>query len=476
MTSAKAASWDGVSARDEAMPRALFLRLAQASVPAIHPGFRLEMYVATPPRYAVTLLDRKDCGESDPVCAVFIVPQGREHEFLFGNAVGQAQLAGMVAHRRLLIVALVRGQTYGTMAEVQHELSPWMNFLAPRPAAGGAAALRIPFTTTDDGIGARTIVYEGLDAVSGERMLVEDVIIDGATLRRLVFASNLGLIQSEVPLDAATGAPAAAGVLTFGYQKATLAGMLALGLGSMHAAAPRIGLIGLGGGSLGRALHGAVRECRLNCVELDSSVARIASDYFGLVCDERLALVIADGLEFVSQEAASAPGSMDALIVDVNATSDAGAGLSCPPAAFVGEAFVRQAHALLSSEAGMFVLNLVTRVAALREEIVGRLVGVFDAVYALAVPGDVNLVLFCLRGSLAQPQEPDAAALAERVRDTLERGASAAFALPSRAQLGDWLCGLERVHPAPVVRWAAAAEPTSAAPAASRAKAKKRRR
>ena len=50
--------------------------------------------------------------------------QGREHEWLFLQPEGQAEVAASCQAKRLIIVSCRRGQTYGSTLEVQQELSP----------------------------------------------------------------------------------------------------------------------------------------------------------------------------------------------------------------------------------------------------------------------------------------------------------------------------------------------------------------
>lgn len=62
---------------------------------------------------------------------LFLVPQGRESDWLYGSAEGQTQLASSAKFRRLVIVAMHRDQEYEDMQAVQSELSPMLMELAP---------------------------------------------------------------------------------------------------------------------------------------------------------------------------------------------------------------------------------------------------------------------------------------------------------------------------------------------------------
>ncbi len=61
----------------------------------------------------------------------FLVPQGRESDWLYGSAEGQTQLASSAKFRRLVVVAMHRDQEYEDMQAVQSELSPMLMELAP---------------------------------------------------------------------------------------------------------------------------------------------------------------------------------------------------------------------------------------------------------------------------------------------------------------------------------------------------------
>jgi hypothetical protein len=91
-------------------------------------------------------------------CAVFLVPQGREHEWLFASEEGQWQLVEQASAARLILVTLNRGHQFGTSEQVQAELSPLVEGLAPVSCRRERRV--IPYLTTNDGIGKRTIIEE----------------------------------------------------------------------------------------------------------------------------------------------------------------------------------------------------------------------------------------------------------------------------------------------------------------------------
>lgn len=125
------------------------------------------------PRFSITVVD----ASATPRAGVLLVPQGREHEWSFGAREGQAQLCGESGFGRLLFVAMGRGHAFpGGQAAVQAELSAVVRRLVPAalllvPARAGGG---VPFLAVAEDIGARTIVAEGVSALSGA-WVVEDV-------------------------------------------------------------------------------------------------------------------------------------------------------------------------------------------------------------------------------------------------------------------------------------------------------------
>ncbi|DBB16766.1 TPA: hypothetical protein ACH3X3_015005 [Trebouxia sp. C0006] len=159
-------------------------------------------------RFTAAVLDVGAAAAKQAVrdCAVFIVPQGREHEWLFSSPEGQGQVAQGCSAKRVVLVSLNRGHTFGGMKAVQGELSPLVMDLAPIASRRLEAA--IPFMTTQEGIGSRTVLEEAESALTG-RISIEDVTVqnDGApdtVLRRMVFTSNRNLVQSEAVLRSST--------------------------------------------------------------------------------------------------------------------------------------------------------------------------------------------------------------------------------------------------------------------------------
>lgn len=269
-----------------------------------------------------------------PTCSVFIVPQGREHEWLFSTREGRATVAAQVGASRCVFVAAAAGAPFPRSwdaAALQRDLDPLVLPLTLAALRGVPRA--VPFVTLGEGLGrAPTLVCEVASEVSGTALLVEDVATppgdgdggeeeegsegerDGVAVvvgaRRLVFGGARSLIQSEVPLVVARrrrggggggeGAaareaeplPALSTHLPSAYHCAILAGLAALGGGASDGTSERgeeeggsgrrsVLLVGLGAGGLAAHLA-AERRCSVTAVELDPCVVELARDHFGL--------------------------------------------------------------------------------------------------------------------------------------------------------------------------------------------------
>ena len=74
-------------------------------------------------RYSIVVVDRAERVRKQPLAA-FIVPIGREHEWMFSSREGQDQLVNDAGFSRLAIVTMHRGQTYASLDVIKEELSP----------------------------------------------------------------------------------------------------------------------------------------------------------------------------------------------------------------------------------------------------------------------------------------------------------------------------------------------------------------
>ncbi|TDH67837.1 hypothetical protein CCR75_007980 [Bremia lactucae] len=375
------------------------------------------------PRFTLRLVDTHMRGPHGS-CAVFLVPQGREHEWMFSTEEGAKELAARAGFSRLIIVTLGRGgHSFESLTKVQEELNVKVMELAPDTLGPDE---NIPYLTVEEGLGSRNIVHQGTSPLSGN-FFVEEVQTHGETTRRLVFLSNTNVIQSEVKLltrDSAvstspehsklaeTSAPVntfgmtseeaaailkkkkknkkknqkkkkknqarQAGVdtsyLSFDYHKGMVASLHAMALASrLPPDSPhRTLVLGLGGGCLAQYLHDNVPGIDVTACELDPTIVVVAEQYFGFKQDDRMRVVIADALDYVAEQSmALEKQTFHSIIVDVDA-KQRDVGMSCPPASFVENTFLTCVHSLLAPR-GVLLINISCRDSGLYKDIVARL-------------------------------------------------------------------------------------------------------
>ncbi|XP_064928274.1 eEF1A lysine and N-terminal methyltransferase isoform X5 [Columba livia] len=293
------------------------------------------------PRYTLHVVDSPSVKPSrDNHFAIFIIPQGRETEWLFGTEEGRRQLAASAGFRRLVTVALHREQHYEGMAGIQAELSGKVMELAP---PGLPAWQKVPFLSVGGDIGVRTVQHRDTSPLSGE-YVVEDVKGDGTFyFRRLIFLRNRNVVQSEARLLAPAPLP-------------------------------------------------GQRKRRKDKKKPSPAEPPAAIDKSYLCCEHHKAMVA--GLCLLGgPDPLPAPAQYDAIMFDVD-SKDLTVGMSCPPPAFVEKGFLQKVKTILKPE-GVFVLNLVCRDTRLKESVLATLREVFLLLYTRRIEGEVNEILFC---------------------------------------------------------------------------------
>ena len=416
------------------------------------------------PRYSLTIVDhepaasasasasipasRVSSSASPPSCAILIISQGREQEYVFSHADGRLSLLRQQRLHRLVLVTLNRSHSFSSLAAVQDELRPFMPALLPP----SCPLHSVPFLALGDDVGQRRPVAEEQTAANGS-VVVEDVKLDGSWVRRLVFART-GLVMSEARLTAA-GEPDF-GHLQCEYQQAMLAG-----LSLLPASPASFLLIGLGAGSLPMLLSRCFPAARSTVLEIDADVARLAEAHFGFRASARSKLVIDDGIAFIESAAAAAASPYDVVIVDCN-SADLSEGLSFPPAAFLSSAVLSRIYSL-SSPPSLLLINFGCRSSSLRSQSLLTLLSVYDSLYELEVDDEhVNTVLAARKaggGQEAEQEEREMTRSAcrgrllsrQRVQEERRRAQEAGLELEAELQwsdgmrLQDRLDGVQRI-------------------------------
>lgn len=119
---------------------------------------------------------------------------------------------------------------------------------------------------------------------------------------------------------------------------------------------------------------------------------KVATDYFGLVQDNRLKVVIDDGIEFL-KKTVKLSKTFKAVLFDVD-SKDATVGMSCPPIQFLSQEALDAVKSCIKDN-GIFILNLVCRDDKLRESVLIDLKKSFQTVVSYKLEEDVNEILYC---------------------------------------------------------------------------------
>eukprot|EP00978_Attheya_sp_CCMP212_P046930 scaffold421097_cov47-Attheya_sp.AAC.1 len=433
------------------------------------------------PRYTLTVVDRnvsasevESCfslrgsnGASTPcsAMAVFLIPAGRETEFIFSSRRGLVTVAESANFcARLIAVSLHRSHSYPSQESIQQELAFGISaigqrgeFLFTHRTTPGrkqkelAAQLlaQVPFMALD-GIGERNVLAQGETAspMTGP-YIVEEVTANSNKVRRLYFVRNPNVIQSEVLLrmDDSGNSIVDWAHLAFDYHKHMVAGLLLLSpfslTGAIQNAEKQTGLvIGLGGGGLLNFLQNALAHiCNLTVVELDDGVVEIAKRYFGFVPTESSMVVkIGDGLTVCCsdtevelldnlslEETAKSNGaptkesipipsnSLSFIALDVD-SKDSTVGMSCPPIPFVSIPYLERLRSILVDE-GVLAINVSARDPDMLVMAKKQVSEVFTSVFECHDSDDddndndnddgeaLNVVLFCKKGTSELPTE-----------------------------------------------------------------------
>jgi spermidine synthase len=331
------------------------------------------------PRYSLYILDQKS-SKNLKEYAAFVVPQGRETEWLFATKQGRRKLLESAQHLRLAIVVTHRNQSYKSLDDIKNELNDTVKSFAPK---GLKDMSKIPFLSLGNDVGSRSIIFSGISNFSGE-FVVEDVQSDESTYRRLIFMNNQFVIQSEA--------------LVKKFKKKTIIDHTHLScehhvfmiLGMLMAAQKSQNkhslIVGVGGGNLMMYIYNYLKNIKLTCIEIDPEIVKTAKQYFGLVEDEkRLQIKIDDGLEFLK----ASNETFSSILFDVSSSNG-----ETPPKEFLDDDILTKVKACLPND-GIFILNFVTRDPEKRRETIEKMENIFPSIFSYKLVEDVNEVFYC---------------------------------------------------------------------------------
>ncbi|XP_047519187.1 eEF1A lysine and N-terminal methyltransferase homolog [Pieris napi] len=339
------------------------------------------------PRYTLYVVDKKK-SQAVNKYAVFIVPQGRESEWLFGTPTGRRQLQDSARLSRLVVAVLRRGHHFESLDAVKEELAQSAKMLTPNGLSG-----QIPFLSLGSDVGRRVKVYEGSSKVSGE-FVVEEVDVGEDTFKRLIFLDNQFLVQSEAKLKTVKKKNKTKQVIDFGHISQYHSFMCAC----LHLTpATDIAIIGLGGGGLCMFLKKCYPKMKITAVDLDPAMLEVAKNQFELEVDERLSVQIKDGLDFLKEEA-DICRQYSCVMFDVD-SKDRTLGLSCPPQQFLQDEALSHVERILTND-GHFILNLVCRDKSLQEKTIETLKRHFKHIASVKLYEEVNEIIFATNSNM----------------------------------------------------------------------------
>ncbi|XP_072016600.1 eEF1A lysine and N-terminal methyltransferase-like [Amphiura filiformis] len=361
------------------------------------------------PRYTLHVVNSASAKRAHQKFAIFIVPEGRETEWLFASDAGRSIVASQAGFQRVLITCLHRDNTYENLDAIKKELSQKVMELAP---PGLDRKHKVPFLTIGDDLGYREVRYRGKSDFSGA-FVVEDVRSgEGAMLRRLVFLSAKDAVQSEVRLlpekpkkkgkqgsemETTQVTQIDTSYLASGYQRFQVVGMATIPqFQSLLEKRLDMLIIGLGGGIIPMFIYTHFPKVYLDVVDIDPAIVDVAKNWFGCVEDERMTLHAEDGIKFIADKAKQDTGHRyHDVIFDID-SKDLSVGMSCPPKVFVEVEFLQMVKDKILHPQGVFQLNLVARDKELKEQVIQDIKSVFPTVLRRSIEDTVNEIIYAL--------------------------------------------------------------------------------
>ncbi|XP_043510386.1 eEF1A lysine and N-terminal methyltransferase homolog [Frieseomelitta varia] len=323
--------------------------------------------------------------------AAFIVPQGKETDWLFSSKEGRQQVLKSSQCDRLAIVTLCREHKFESWDVVKSEIRECILSLAPE---GLIDKNDIPFLSLGTDIGIRKTCIEGESKLSGP-FIVEEIERDGNEFRRLIFLNNPYVVQSEARLKQAKSRRGKMKkVVDPGFLACDHHIYMSIGTSAVinSKESDEIMVVGLGGGGLCTFLYNCFPKLRITAVELDEEMLKIATDFFGLILDNRMKVEIADGIQVI-KDSASNDKKYKAILFDID-SKDTTVGMSCPPKQFLEMPVIESVVKCLASD-GLFILNLVSRDESIKKTVKNDLKSIFHSLACYSVQNEVNEVIIC---------------------------------------------------------------------------------
>ena len=192
------------------------------------------------------------------------------------------------------------------------------------------------------------------------------------------------------------------------YARAMMAGLL------YPPEAKRVLLIGLGGGAFLHFLNRYFPELRLDVVELDPAVVKVARDYFDTKESARTRIFVGDGRDFLQRAA----DRYDVILLDAHLHPGPETDKTGHPLSLQTQAFYKSLHERLAP-GGVALFNLIAR--GEEQAYIASICRAFTATELLWTPARGNVIVIAAPSPL-----PSGGALQERAA-ALDRQADYGF-------------------------------------------------
>jgi len=176
-------------------------------------------------------------------------------------------------------------------------------------------------------------------------------------------------------------------------------------------------LVGLGGGAFVHFLNHYFPELRLDVVELDPAVVKVARDYFGTKESARTRIFVGDGRDYLQRS----PERYDVILLDAHLHPGAETDKTGHPLSLQTQAFYKNLHQRLAP-GGVALFNLIAR--GEERAYIASICRAFAATELLWTPARGNVIV------IANNEFPDAATLRARAT-VLDRRADYGFSFAS---------------------------------------------
>jgi spermidine synthase len=199
-------------------------------------------------------------------------------------------------------------------------------------------------------------------------------VVDSGSYRSLYFGEkDTGIVQTVIDRDRPHR-------LQHSYSQSMLAGLI------YRPAAESVLLIGLGGGAIVRYLNHEFPSVRLDVVEIDPAIVRIARDWFGTVAGPRTRIFVADGHEYLRRSTER----YDLILLDAYLDPGPLTDATGYPLTLKNSDFYRALHERLRPD-GVVLFNLIDGKDG--EAYLASIRSAFAATQVYRVPGGGNQIV-----------------------------------------------------------------------------------